>query len=56
MTLVREIEKDDATCVGLEVGPEGRTAIHRSGGAAVIWRREPSPDFQYWIDALEPEQ
>ena len=36
--------------------PEGLSAIHRSGCAAAIWRRQALQSFQSWIDALEPEQ
>ena len=56
MTFVRDIVEDAAIGVGVADTPEGLSAIHRQGCAAVIWRRHPLPSFQSWIDALEPEQ
>ena len=56
MTLAREIVQDAAVGVGVTDRPEGLSAIHRPGCAAAIWRRQPLPDFQSWIDALEPKQ
>lgn len=55
MTLVREIVKDAAIGVGVADTPEGLSALHRPGCAAAIWRRQPLPAFQSWIDALDPE-
>jgi hypothetical protein len=54
MTLVREIVKDAAIGVGVAERPEGLSALYRPGCAAVIWRRQPVPAFQSWIDALDP--
>jgi hypothetical protein len=54
MTLVREIVKDAAIGVGVAERPEGLSALHRPGCAAVIWRRQPLPAFQSWIDTLDP--
>ena len=34
--------------------PEGLSAIHDPGCAAVIWRREPLQRFQDWIDRFDP--
>lgn len=34
--------------------PEDLVAIHRPDCAAAIWRRDPLPGFQTWINALEP--
>lgn len=56
MTLVREVVEDAAIGVGVADTPEGLSAIHRPGCAAAIWRRNPLPEFQSWIDALEPAQ
>ena len=56
MTLVQEIVEEAAIGVGVADTAEGLSAIHRPGCAAAIWRRHPLPDFQFWIDALEPEQ
>lgn len=55
MTLVRDVVKDAAMGVGVADTPEGLSAIHRPGCAAAIWRRQPLPGFQSWIDALEPK-
>jgi len=54
MTLVREIVKDAAIGVGVAETPEGLSAIRHPGCAAAIWRRQPPPGFQSWIDALAP--
>ena len=56
MNLACEAVRDDAIGVGVVAGPEGLSAIHRSGCAAAIWRRQPLPGFQAWIDALAPSQ
>jgi len=56
MTLIREVVKDAAIGVGVADTPEGLSAIHHPGCAAAIWRRHPSPGFQSWIDALDPER
>jgi len=55
MTLVREIVKDAAIGVGVVDTPQGLSALHRPGCAAAIWRRQPLPGFQSWIDALDPD-
>ena len=34
--------------------PESLNAIRRPDVAAAIWRRQPLPDFQRWIDGLDP--
>lgn len=36
--------------------PEGIPAIQRPDCAALIWRRDPLPRFQTWIDSLAPDQ
>ncbi len=56
MTFVREIVTDALFGVGVADTAEGLSAIHRPGCAAVIWRRDPLPSFQSWVDALEPER
>jgi hypothetical protein len=55
MTLVREIVRDAAIGVGVTDTPEGLSALHRPGCAAAIWRRQPLPGFQSWIDGLDGE-
>lgn len=54
MNLVRTTVKDAAIGVAVADTPEGLAAIHRPGCAAAIWRRQPMPTFQAWIDALDP--
>lgn len=56
MSLTREIVTDAAIGVGVAQTSRGLSAIHHPGCAAVIWRRQPLPAFQAWIDALEPDQ
>lgn len=53
---VREIVKDAAVGVAVADTPEGLSAFRRPGCAAAIWRRQPLPGFQAWIDALDPKQ
>ena len=36
--------------------PRGLSDIHSAGCAASIWSREPSPEFQTWIERLDPEK
>ena len=55
MTLVREIVKNAAIGVGVADTPEGLSALHRPGCAAAIWRRQPLPGFQSWVDRLDPD-
>ncbi|WP_084863975.1 DUF1826 domain-containing protein [Salibaculum halophilum] len=55
MTLVREIAKDTPSGVGVADTPEGLSALHRPGCAAAIWRRQPLPGFQSWIDGLDAD-
>lgn len=52
--LVREVVRDAAIEVGVADTPEGLSALHRPGCAAAIWRRQPWPGFQSWIDGLDP--
>jgi len=56
MTLVREIVSDAAIGVGVADAPEGLSALHRPGCAAAIWRRQPLPGFQSWIEGLNAEE
>ena len=53
--LVREVVRDAAIGVGVADTPEGLSALHRPGCAAAIWRRQPLPGVQSWIDGLDPE-
>lgn len=56
MTLGGDVMRDTAIGVGVTDTPNGLSALHSPGCAAVIWRRRPLAGFQHWIDALEPEQ
>jgi len=53
--VVREVVRDAATGVGVADTAEGLSALHRPGCAAAIWRRQPLPGFQSWIDELDPD-
>ncbi|KPQ13316.1 MAG: Protein of unknown function (DUF1826) [Rhodobacteraceae bacterium HLUCCO18] len=53
--LVREVVRDAAIGVGVADTPEGLSALHRPGCAAAIWRRQPLPGFQSWINRLDPD-
>jgi len=55
MTLVREVIHGAAVGVGVADTPEGLGVIAKPGVAAAIWRRQPAPAFQAWLDALDPE-
>ncbi len=55
MTLVGEIAREAPVGVGVADTPEGLSAIRDPGCAAAIWRRQPLPGFQSWIDGLDPD-
>ncbi|MEM7528970.1 MAG: DUF1826 domain-containing protein [Pseudomonadota bacterium] len=54
MGIVREVRRDAAIGVGVADTQDGLTALLRPGCAAAIWRRQPDPAFQSWIDGLKP--
>jgi hypothetical protein len=54
MSLTRAVLRDAAIGVAVADTAEGLSALHRPGCAAAIWRRQPLPTFQAWIDALDP--
>ncbi|CUH49091.1 DUF1826 domain-containing protein [Ruegeria atlantica] len=54
MNLVREVVKDAAIGVGIAETPGDLSVIHNPGCAAAIWRRDPLPGFQNWINRLDP--
>jgi len=56
MMLSREIVTDAAVGVGIADTPEGLSAIHHPGCAAVVWRRQAPSGFQRWIDTLAPDR
>jgi len=47
-----------AAAVGVSVvtDPENLAVIAKPGCAAAIWRRQPLPEFQTWIDQLDPDR
>ncbi|MDJ1006370.1 MAG: DUF1826 domain-containing protein [Paracoccaceae bacterium] len=53
--LVQEIVHDDAIPVGAGNTLESLSSIHHQGAAAAIWKRQPIPAFQSWIDGLDPD-
>ena len=46
---------DALSGVSVSDTPEGLSAIQRPDCAAAIWRRNPAPGFQSWIDALDAD-
>ncbi|MEM9147883.1 MAG: DUF1826 domain-containing protein [Pseudomonadota bacterium] len=56
MSLATESTIDAALGVGVVDRPEALSAIADPGCAAAIWRRDPQPGAQAWLDALAPEQ
>ncbi|MEM7732314.1 MAG: DUF1826 domain-containing protein [Pseudomonadota bacterium] len=55
MNFVREAVTDAAIGVGVTKTHEGLSCIHHPGCAAAIWQRAPLPEFQHWIDGLDPQ-
>ena len=55
MTPVQGIVRQATPGVEIADTPEGLSALHRPGCAAAIWRRQPLPKFQSWIDGLDGE-
>lgn len=59
MTLVQERVRDATGAAGVGVGvaytPEALSEFVRPDIAAAIWRRQPLPGFQSWIDSLDLE-
>ena len=56
MTFVRAAIRQTAVGVAVADTPEDLTVIHKPDCAAAIWRRQPEPNFQSWLDALHPDQ
>lgn len=54
MSLVRAEVQDAAIGVAIADRPEDLRTFLQPGCAAAIWRRQPAPGFQAWIDALDP--
>ena len=56
MSFVHNEIPGTAVGVGVTNTPEGLAKINMPGCAATIWRRQPTVEFQAWIDALDPAQ
>jgi len=54
MSFARAMTKNAAVGVAVADKPEDLTTFLQPGCAAAIWRRQPEPAFQEWIDALDP--
>ena len=54
--LARETVENAAIGVGMADKPEDLLAIHQPGCAAAIWKRQLLPDFQFWMNQLDPTQ
>jgi len=54
MSLVRTIIKDAAIGVAVADAPEQLKSFLMPGCAAAIWKRQPVPDFQKWVNELDP--
>lgn len=54
MNYYRQFVRNAGVGVGLADSPQAMNLIHTRGAAAVIWRRQPAPGFQDWIDNLDP--
>ena len=55
MSLVQAIMRHAAVGVAVADRPEDLSAFLKPGCAAAIWRRQPEPGFQHWIDGLDPD-
>ncbi len=56
MTSARVEVKKPAEGIGITDTAEGLGGIEEPGCAAVIWRRQMTPDFHAWIDDLNPAE
>lgn len=54
MNLARQITKDAAIGVGIADDPASLGTFLQPGCAAAIWRRQPPPNVQAWLDNLAP--
>lgn len=54
MNYHRQHVRNAGVGVGLADNPEAMNLIRAQGAAAVIWKRQPEPGFQAWIDSLDP--
>lgn len=54
MNSVRELVRDAAIGVGVADTLDGLSCFKKPGCAAAILRRQPDPNFQRWIEAIDP--
>lgn len=54
MTLARALVRNAAIGVAVADKPEDLKTFLQPGCAGAIWRRQPEPTFQKWIDTLNP--
>ncbi len=54
MMLARALVRNAAVGVAVADKPEDLKKFLQPGCAAAIWRRQPMPEFQSWIDAIDP--
>lgn len=54
MTVATDVLVGEAAGVFVAQKARDLSAIRRPGCAAAIWRRQPAPGFQAWIDGLDP--
>ncbi|AXI47602.1 DUF1826 domain-containing protein [Sulfitobacter sp. SK012] len=54
MTLMQDLLQNSVTGIGVTQVPENLNILATQDCAAAIWQRRPLPDFQTWIDGLDP--
>lgn len=54
MTLARALVRNAAIGIAVADKPEDLKIFLQPGCAAAIWRRQPEPSFQKWIENLDP--
>jgi hypothetical protein len=55
MTLMQDLLQNSVTGIGMTQVPENLNILATQDCAAAIWQRQPLPDFQTWIDGLNPD-
>lgn len=56
MNQIHQILQGRATGATLVEQPDNLSLLHQESCPAVIWNRQPTRNFQDWIDALDPTQ
>ena len=54
MTMMQDVLQNSAIGVGVTQLPENLNILATQECAAAIWQRRPLPDFQTWINGLDP--